>query len=256
MSRFGKLEFDAPAQGAAVKAEARGAGHWVAEARSAFARGDFEPALRLFARALEFDAKCVDAWVGQVRSLIELEQFREARLWADKALEHFPEAPELLAAKSVALARLGEHDDAMILSDASLGGAGDLPYVWLARGDVLSARREPRADSCFERARSLAPGDWLIPWLIARIRQFYRQFAAALKSLQEAIVLSPAEAVLWVATGQCQLALGLQDAAQLSFTQALQLSPHSQPAQAGLNTLRGQGFAGRIASRLKALFRP
>lgn len=256
MSRFGKLEFDAPAKGTAVDSAVRGADHWLAEAKSAFARGEFEPALRLFARVLEFDSRCLGAWTGQVRALIELEQFREARQWADKALEQFPEAPEALAAKSVVLARLGEHDDAMALSDASLAGSGELPYVWLARGDVLSARQEPRAESCFERARTLAPGDWLVPWLIARIRQYYRQFAAALKSLQEAIVLAPAETVLWVATGQCQLALSLHEPARLSFSQALQLSPHCQPAQAGLNTLNGQGLAARVAGRLKALFRP
>ena len=52
-------------------------------------------------------------------------------------------------------------------------------------------------------------------------------------------MLAPAEAVLWVASGQCQLALGLEEPARLSFTQALQRSPHCQPAQAGLNTLNG-----------------
>ena len=256
MSRFGKLELDAGPAATQSAQTGRGADHWHAEARAAFARAEFEPALRLFARVLEYDPQCVAAWTGQVRALIELGELREARLWADKALERFPEAPELLAAKAVVLGRLGESEDALALSDASLGGQGDSAYVWLARGDVLLARREQRADHCFERARSVAPGDWLIPWLIARIRQFYRQFAAALKAVQDAVALAPGEAVLWVANGQCQLALGLREPAKVSFGQALQLTPGNRSAQEGLNALAAQGPMERLGGALKALFRP
>lgn len=61
MSRFGKLELDAPAKATAVNSSVGRADHWLAEAYSAFARGEFEPALRLFARVLEFDARCLGA---------------------------------------------------------------------------------------------------------------------------------------------------------------------------------------------------
>ena len=84
--------------------------------------------------------------------LIELGEFREAKLWADKALERFPNEPELLAAKAVALARSGDLQGALSFSDASIEERGDTPYVWLARGDVLLARAEARADYCFEKA--------------------------------------------------------------------------------------------------------
>ena len=141
MSRFGKLEFETgpDSSGQQSLRPAAGEAHWSSEAERSFCLGDFELALRLFARVLEHNPTSVPAWAGQVRSLIELGEFREARLWADKALERFPQAPELLAAKAVALGRLGDHDNAIAFSDASIEERGDSAYVWLAR-EMCSCR--------------------------------------------------------------------------------------------------------------------
>lgn len=134
MSRFGKLEFETgpDSSGQQSLRPAAGEAHWSSEAERSFCLGDFELALRLFARVLEHNPTSVPAWAGQVRSLIELGEFREARLWADKALERFPQASELLAAKAVALGRLGDHDNAIAFSDASIEERGILPMSgWL-----------------------------------------------------------------------------------------------------------------------------
>ena len=141
--------------------------------------------------------------------LIELGEFREAKLWADKALERFPNEPELLAAKAVALGRSGDLQGALAFSDASIEERGDTPYVWLARGDVMLAREEHRADYCFEKALLLAPKDWFVAWLAARIRFYYEQFVLALKLLQQAIEWNAGHFLLWLELGQCQQALGL-----------------------------------------------
>src|SRR3989449_8946679 len=141
--------------------------------------------------------------------LIELGEFREAKLWADKALERFPHEPELLAAKAVALGRSGDLEGALAFSDAAIEERGDTPYVWLARGDVLLAREEPRADYCFQKALLLAPKDWFIAWLAARIRQFYKQFVLALKLIEQAVELNSSHFLLWLQLGQCQQALGM-----------------------------------------------
>ena len=149
MSRFVNLELGGeaeknsrPTQRALVKDEA----YYCNEARAAFENGNFEMALRYYSKVLEFNPQHAEAWTGQVRMLIELGEFREAKLWADKALERFPREPELLAAKGVALGRSGDLQGALAFSDASIEERGDTPYVWLARGDVLLARREQRAD--------------------------------------------------------------------------------------------------------------
>ena len=159
MSRFNNLEFGdesqehSPWQGALVKDES----YYVSEARAAFENGEFEFALRLYSKVLEFNPQNIVAWAGQVRMLIELDEFKEARLWAEKALERFPHEPELLAAKAVALGREGDLEEALACSDAAVEQRGDTPYVWLARGDVLLARKEARADYCFDRPSS-SPG--------------------------------------------------------------------------------------------------
>src|SRR5438876_12406262 len=110
MSRFGNLEFGNESEEQSQKPAGlvKDDGYYSAEARSAFESGNFESALRLYSKVLEFNPQNAAAWTGQVRTLIELSQFREAKLWADKALERFPQEPELLAAKAVALGRIGD----------------------------------------------------------------------------------------------------------------------------------------------------
>jgi tetratricopeptide (TPR) repeat protein len=248
MSRFVNLEFGGESEdqwqqpGASVKDEA----FYFGEARSAFESGRFESGLRLYSKVLEFNPQNAAAWTGQVRMLIELGEYREAKLWADKALERFPHEPELLAAKAVALGRSGDLQGAMAFSDASIEERGDTPYIWLARGDVLLAREETRADYCFEKARMLAPADWFTAWLAARIRYYYEQFALALKLLQQAVELNAAHFLLWLELGQCQQALGLIGPARNSFTQARQLNPHCQEAGVALGTLSGSGLGARL----------
>jgi tetratricopeptide (TPR) repeat protein len=153
----------------------------------------------------------------------------------------------------VALGRSGDLQGALAFSDASIEERGDTPYIWLARGDVLLAREETRADYCFEKARMLAPADWFTAWLAARIRYYYQQFALALKLLQQAVELNAAHFLLWLELGQCQQALGLVSPARNSFTQARQLNPHCQEAGVALGTLSGSGLGARVRGWFRRL---
>lgn len=226
MSRFENLEFDSDhAQRQSSLRANTGADPFFAQAEEAFENGRFEQALRLYGRALEFRPGEARAWTGQVRMLIELGEFEEARVWADKALDQFPAEADLLAAKAVALARGGDDEGAIAYSDSSLETRASTPYVWLARADVLLARKEKRADYCLEKALALAGQSWFVLWLCARILSYYRQAAQALKLLRSALALEPGRAVLWLQAGQCQLALGLTDQARNSFVQSRELDP-------------------------------
>ena len=256
MSRFVNLEFEdggqlQPEPKPLLKDEA----YYLAEARTAFETGAYEPALRHVSKVLEYNPRNTAAWTGQVRMLIELGEYREAKLWADKALERFPNEPELLAAKAVALGRGGDLTGALAFSDASIEERGDSPYVWLARGDVLLGRRESRADYCFEKALLLAPHDWFTVWLAARIRFFYEQCVLALKLLQRAVELNPGNFLLWLEQGRCQQAVGLMGAAELSFTQARQLNPHSDAADRALNGITQVGLLARLRGKWRGLFK-
>jgi len=246
MSRFGNLEFSGELGEDASQFEAKDEASYVARAQRAFEQGEFEPALRFYARVLEHNPQNPAAWTGQVRALIELGEFREAKLWADKALERFPRDPELLAAKAVALGRSGDLDEALAFSDASIEERGDTPYLWLARGDVLLARRETRAEYCFQKALALAPRNWFIAWLAARIRAFYEQFALAVKLLRQAVEWDPGQGSAWLLLGQCQRRLGLLGPAGQSLAQALQLEPNCAAASSALEELSAAGLGARL----------
>jgi tetratricopeptide (TPR) repeat protein len=257
MSRFvnlelgGESEEQSPRQKSLVKDEA----HYRAEAKRAFENGEFEHALRLYAKVLEFNPNEPSAWAGQVRMLIELGQFKDAGQWADTALERFARDPELLAAKAVALARQGDLQGALAYSDSATEERGDIPYVWLARGDVLLARKEARADYCFEKALLLAPGDWVVAWLGARVRLFYQQLVLALKLLQQAVELNATHFLLWLELGRCQQALGLAGPARHSLEQARQLNPNCIEASHALTRLAGMGAGSRVRGWFRRLFK-
>jgi tetratricopeptide (TPR) repeat protein len=251
MSRFSNLELGGESEDLSrqkPRTRLKDEAYYCFEARTAFENGNFEPALRLYGKIIEFNPNNAAAWTGQVRMLVELGEFREAKLWAEKALERFSSEPELLAAKAVALARTGDLEGAIAFSDASISERGDTPYVWLARGDVLLAREESLADYCFEKALMLASGDWFARWLAARIRFFYKQFALAMKLLQQAVELKADHFVLWLELGQCQRELGLLGPAKVSLSQAKQLNPRCQDAELTLIRLSHAGLLSQMRS--------
>lgn len=253
VNRFGHLEFgdSLPAQNVSRHPPMTDEVRCVTEAEAAFGKGEFESALRWYGRVLEFNPNHAGSWDGQVKSLIELGQFKEANVWADKALERYPDAPELLAAKAVALGRLGRPAEAMPFSDAALEKPGEIAWVWLARGDVLLSAGQKQVDACFDRAMRLAPGDWLVRWLAARIRAYWKQFALALKHVREAVSLAPDHAAVWVTMAECQMALGLSDGARQSVEQALSLLPDHPPAIELLRGLDEQGWVARVGGTMR-----
>lgn len=243
MSRFTNLEMGAnsglnPEGRQVVEDEAM----QLDAARIAFEKGDFERALRAYSKALEFNTRSLPAWLGQVRMLIELGEYDEAKLWADKALGYFPEETELMAAKASALARLGDVEAALAYSDAAINGSGDTPYIWLARGDVLLARKEKRADYCFDKALALEPRNWIYSWLASRTYFYYQKIAVALKHAQHALEMAQTQSVLWLQTGLCQKALGMEAQAVQSFEQAVELNPDNVAARLALSQRQAGGF--------------
>ena len=77
MSRFGNLEFDGEAENL-LRSEAgqvKGEEYYLAQAHAEFANGNFEPALRLYSRVLEYNPQNTGAWSSQVRMLIELAEY-------------------------------------------------------------------------------------------------------------------------------------------------------------------------------------
>lgn len=248
MSRFINLEFGDEAEDQSL-GETQGSSkderYYLQQAQAAFERADFERALRHYSKILEFNPQNTAAWIAQARMLVELGEFRDANAWADKALELFPNESELRAAKAVALARSGDTKGALVYSDASIEEQAGSSHVWLARGDVLLARKEPRADYCFEKALLLAPDDWVVLWMAVRVRFYHGQFASALQLAQRGVARHAGRVVLWVEQGRCQESLGLLEGAHESFARAVELDRDCRAGTDALAGLRSHGVAER-----------
>ena len=256
MSRFANLEFDdAKQQRRRAEADAgspaRDATHFYGRGQQAWLNGDFEVALREFSRSLEQHSAFYEGWFGQVRMLIELGEFEEALLWTDKALELFPEHPSLLAAKAVAWCRAGALDKALAYSDNAISQKGAGPTVWLARAEVMFARRSSTAEHCLRNAVNTAGTSVPMVRLEAgRLLLRAGKYLAAMDHLRQASADLPKSALLWLEIGRGQVALGVPEA-ETTLTQCLTLRPGWGAAKRALERYRRRGLFGR----LRGLFR-
>jgi tetratricopeptide (TPR) repeat protein len=255
MSRFVKLEFDDEAQDPGQReAPLSDEERFLSEADKAMGSGDFERALKFFAKTLEGAPSSHEAWIGQARALIEQEDLERARQWIDKAIEKLGEEPDLLAAKAIVLSRLGDHEAAMAFSDAAIENGPDRAYPWIARGDALLALDEKQADYCFGKGLQCEPDLWFWQWLVARIYAYYGKFSLAMKHAQEALALDASHCAVWLQAGCCQRALGLADLAASSFERARELNPTCDEARAALSELSRTGVGGRLRNWSRRLF--
>lgn len=219
-------------------------------ALQAFYRGEYEQALRYYTRVLELDRKHVPAWVGQVQMLIELNELREADLWADKSLELFRENGDLLSAKAVARARLGKTTDAMQCSDAGLRARDSSAYRWLARGEVLLARKEDRVQDCFDRAAMEPDANWYTRVWSARIYHRYQRFTNAVIAARAGVELAPHAPFAWYVRGLCERELAMPGYRD-SFQRALDIDGTFQLARSALRSAAGASWATRLMRRIR-----
>lgn len=272
MARFSNLEYDDseesgqpenPRQPLATKASAkyeprerRDEEAYTDKALAQYQLGQFEQALRLYSRALEFNPNHEPAWVGQVRMLLELGELKEAAVWSQKSLDIFRNHPELLSARAVAACRLGDREKALQFSDAAANAPNsNSVYVWLARGEVLLGTRGKNGQFCLNKAKTIAGGnDWFTMLLVARIYYFYRQYSRALEEARGAMELKPSNPFVWVVLGNSQERLGLFKQAKASYKQAIQLDRDYAPALKALANLHGLGFFKRFFPTFSRFF--
>src|SRR3954465_1794565 len=166
MRRFDRLEFEKQEAKVVPQAKARleddrDDRHWMKLADENRRLGLYENSLKYYSRALELDKSVVAAWVGQVQMLIMLGEFPEAEMWSRKALELFKSNADLMAARGQALVRTGDLKEAQAMCDAALGQQGERAYPWVARGEMMVARKESIDEYCFDKAIAI-DRDWLL----------------------------------------------------------------------------------------------
>jgi len=240
--RFSNLEFDAErceciASAEKTRLHGNTAHDYVVRAHEEYRWGRFEPALRLYTRALREDRAAIPAWVGQVQMLVQLGECHEARVWSDKAREVFRTNGELLAAKAQACVRLHDVKAGLACSDASLQAPGSSSWRWQVRGEALLAQRQKYAEECFQKAVCEPAADWFDRVVIARINLFYDRLTNGLHYLKQAMELEPTHGYVWFEMGNCQAALGLVSAAENSYGRCLELRPEYEEARRALEAL-------------------
>ncbi len=259
MGRFSNLEFGGQEppreQNSGYSQEARDENYYLRLAEKDYRAGRFEKALRHYSRTLEYNANLVAAWVGQVQMLVELGEAREARLWSDKALEVHRDHPEILSAKAVACARLGEPDLALQFSDAAMAQKGTTPGTWLARGEALLSGRRSNDEYCFENAASASRHDAFVLLRIGRTCHHYGHHGRGMAWALKSVAGDPASAFAHHVLGECRSALGLGEAAEDSWRQALALDPDFGPSRAALDRRSARGWFERLREGLSALLR-
>ncbi len=258
MKRFDRLEFEnkqvtplaASTEYAQQAENDRDSHHWLHVAVDERRNGQHENALRHYSRALELDKAPVNGWVGQVHMLIALGENPEAELWARKALELFKNNPDLLAARAQALCRTGDLKSAQASCDAAIGQQGLSSYPWVARGELMLARKEDLDEYCFDKATQL-DSDWLIPLEIGAIYQHHGRMTRALSRTRRAVEQAPDHAYCWYRQGVCELALGLTTVAEKSFARCLQQAPKHEGARRELHELaQSRKTIGRFFRRM------
>ncbi len=241
MRRFDRLELEPSQQTRDAlppatkqrEAELHDHRHWMKLADDNRRLGLYEESLRYYSRALEVDKSLVSAWVGQVQMLIMLGEYPEAELWSRKALELFKNNAELLAARAQALCRIENLKEAQAMCDAALAQHGELAYPWVARGEVMVARREAIDEYCFDKAVAI-DRDWLLLVEIAGIYLHYDRAAKALTRCRQAIEKAPQHVLCWYRQGICELEVEMFVPARKSFNRCLQLHPNHADARTRL----------------------
>jgi tetratricopeptide (TPR) repeat protein len=256
--RFDHLEFEESEKSeprlehsAVVRAEDHDEHYWLKTASTDRRNGMHELALRHYSRALEMDKSLVTGWVGQVQMLIALAEYPEAELWSRKALELFKNNAELLASRGQALCRMGDLKNARANCDAAINQQGSNSLPWVARGELMLARKEAIDVYCFDKASQL-DGDWLLLLEIGAIYLHYGQSTKALQRTRTAVEKAPDQAYCWYREGICEMALGLDRAAEKSFGRCLQLEPKHPRARDSVLQLheKHRGFFGFVLHRL------
>jgi tetratricopeptide (TPR) repeat protein len=221
--------------------------YWMRQADQSRRQGQFEEALRQYSRAVELDRAAVVCWVGQVQMLIAMGEYPEAELWARKALELFRNHADLTAARAQATCRDGKIKESLAICDAALAQPGESAYRWIARGDVMLARKDSVEQHCFDKAAQIDP-DWLVLIEIAAIYAFYHRHAKALTRCRQAVEKAPDEPYAWYQRARSERAMGLIGPAKQSYRQCLDLQPKHSPAR--LELLQMDSVRGSIFRRL------
>lgn len=256
MSRFDHLEIDDPSgwPNEELGDSAQDQYSFLEKANQAFSEGNFERALTLYSRSLQYDIDLEDAWVGQIRCLIELSELQEAIIWSDRAMERLPNSAPTLAARAVAELRLGRVSQALKFADGAITSQPVTAYVWIARGEVLIVANLVNAKPCFAKATEIAPSNANIHAWVGRAYAAHNCYHDALTHYRNAVRIDPQMFSCWYWIGNCCEKLGEINEAMIAYNRATSIRPAFHEPREALKRLQKQGAILNIHHWFKRSF--
>jgi len=212
----------------------------------------YEPALRFYSRALGRSLQLEDAWLGQCLALIDLGEFGEAVTWAQRALEHCPGSGPCFAARAVGLCRQGMLEKALGFLDTAFKSRMDHWFIWLARGEVLTAMdKQINATHCINK--SLEVGGAPRWWIMRRAGEMlliHDRPGEALNYFNRTLDLESGLAVNFLRAAQANKVMGRKQEAAKFVEQALTIDPDHAETRKFKEGLGRVDPIGWLAARL------
>jgi tetratricopeptide (TPR) repeat protein len=188
--------------------------------------GDLAGALTNAQRAVDLLPSSSEDWAQLGVILAKRQKFEDAAAAFRRAFQLDPEDVWALQNLALSLVNLGRRDEAIHEYRRALAIKPRFGLAWLGLGQVLeSMGRKAEAEDCYRKM--LANRIHRAPELatLARFCQSRGWFEAAATNFDDAIKLSPSDAMLYVEAGQSFAALGRHAEAEQHYAEAAKISP-------------------------------
>lgn len=188
--------------------------------------GNYQLAIALYDRSLEFVPDAFEVWYHQGVAWFNLGRYQDAIAAYDKAIDWKPDCYQALSEKGYCFSILGRHKEGLTYCDKAIKINPDYYKAWCDRAYILTRlnRHKPALSSC-DKALELKPDSheaWNVRGLLSNRRQ------EALTCFEKALEIQPDYARAWYNRGLSLFRLGKHELALDCFQKALEIKPNSQ----------------------------
>ncbi|HAX80795.1 MAG TPA: hypothetical protein DCY88_34395 [Cyanobacteria bacterium UBA11372] len=188
--------------------------------------GNYQLAIALYERSLEFIPDAFEVWYHKGVALSNLGRYKDAIAVYDKAIDWKPDCYEAFTEKGYCLSILGRHKEGLACCDKAIKINPDYYKAWCDRAYILARlNRHKQALSSCDKALELNPDSheaWNVRGLLSNRPQ------PALTCFEKALEIQPDYAKVWYNHGLVLLRLGQNEKALCCFEKALEIKPNSQ----------------------------
>ena len=188
--------------------------------------GNYQLAIALYDRSLEFIPDAGEVWYHKGVALSNLGRYKDAIAAYNRAIDWKPDCYEAFTEKAYCLSILDRHKEGLACCDKAIKINPDYYKAWCDRAYILSRlNRHKQALSSCDKALELKPDSheaWNVRGLLSNRPQ------AALTCFEKALEIQPDYAKVWYNRGLLLFRLGKNEQALDCFQKALEIKPNTQ----------------------------